>query len=288
MNKFVTIGLGAAAVVVLVFLGAQLFGSPSGGPGLGGEPTATAEPTATPAPSPSPPASAPPLTQSFTSTLHGFSVSYPEGWTAQAATEPWTDDTFPLFFGDPHADFLYDPALTSDLFLTIASQPIGDSTPEDWVAEQMASDEGCTATEPITVDGATGLIGAATARGGRHNRWPRLLDPALCVWRRRSPSLPTTGPGSRRSLPRCSSSPRTPSTEGRAHHVPALARGCSRLVDCHDGIATRPMRGRPTRAAHVLVAACTAKCALVGNFRLLTASPMHSGSRRDSLPAGFE
>ncbi len=35
MNKFVTIGLGAAAVVVLVFLGAQLFGSPSGGTGLG-------------------------------------------------------------------------------------------------------------------------------------------------------------------------------------------------------------------------------------------------------------
>ncbi len=86
-------------------------------------------------------------------------MSYPEGWTAQAATEPWTDSTFPLFFLVPHADFLYDPALTSNLFLTIASQPIGDSTPEDWVAEQMASDEGCTATEPITVDGATGLIG---------------------------------------------------------------------------------------------------------------------------------
>ena len=46
------------------------------------------------------------------------------------------------------------------LFLTFASQPIGDSTPEDWVAEQMASEEGCgTRTEPIVVDGATGLIG---------------------------------------------------------------------------------------------------------------------------------
>lgn len=43
--------------------------------------------------------------------------------------------------------------------MTIASQPIGDSTPEDWVAEQMASGEGCTATGPIAVDGATGLIG---------------------------------------------------------------------------------------------------------------------------------
>ena len=163
MNKIVTIGLGAAAVVVAVFVGAQLFGSPSGG--LGSQPTATPpstaspDPTASPEPSPSPATSAPPLTQSFTSTLHGISVSYPEGWTAQAATEPWTDSTFPLFFGHPQADFVYDPALTSALFLTIASQPIGDSTPEDWVAEQMASDEGCSATEPIAVDGATGLIG---------------------------------------------------------------------------------------------------------------------------------
>ena len=54
---------------------------------------------------------------------------------------------------------LHDPILTDHLFLAIASQPIGDATPEDWVAEQMAGDEGCTATEPIAVDGATGLIG---------------------------------------------------------------------------------------------------------------------------------
>jgi hypothetical protein len=161
MNKIVTIGLGAAAVVVLLFVGAQLFGSPTGGTGGPGvEPTASVEPTATPEPSPSPAPSAPPLTQSFTSTLHGISVSYPEGWTAQAATGPWTGSTFPLEFLQPHADWLYDPTLESDLFLTIASQAIGDSAPEDWIAEQMAGDEACTATESIAVDGATGLIGA--------------------------------------------------------------------------------------------------------------------------------
>ena len=142
MNKFVTIGLGAAAVVVALIVGAQLLGSPSGG--TGGAPSdaravrrrADRHPRTIPV-APSPP---PPLTQSFTSTLHGISVSYPEGWTAQAATEPWTDSTFPLNFYFPHADFLYDPTLTDNLFLTIASQPIGDSTPEDWVAEQMASE----------------------------------------------------------------------------------------------------------------------------------------------------
>jgi hypothetical protein len=52
MSKFVTIGLGAAAVVVVaIFVGAQLFGSPSGG--VGSQPTPTPEPTATPEPSPS-------------------------------------------------------------------------------------------------------------------------------------------------------------------------------------------------------------------------------------------
>ncbi len=156
MNKIVTIGLGAAAVVVLAFVGAQLFGAPTGGVGSGS--TASPEPTATPEPSSSPLASPSPLTQSFTSTLHGFSISYPEGWNAQAATEPWTDSTFSLEWREPHADWLYD---SGDLFLTIASQAIRVSTPEDWVAEQMASDEGCgTVTEPIVVDGATGLIGA--------------------------------------------------------------------------------------------------------------------------------
>jgi hypothetical protein len=159
MNKIVTIGLGAAAVVVLLFVGAQLFGSPSAG--LGGAPEASvAEPTATPEPSPSPAPSPPPLTQSFTSTQHGISLSYPEGWTAQAATGPWMGSTFPLEFGQPHADWLSDPILGFNLFLTISSQPIGDSTPEDWAAEQIAGEEGCAATEPIAVDDATGLIGA--------------------------------------------------------------------------------------------------------------------------------
>jgi hypothetical protein len=159
MNKIVTIGLGAAAVVALVFVGAQLFGSAPGG--FGSQPTESSEPTATPEPTASPPATAPPLTQSFTSTLHGYSVSYPEGWTARAATEPWTDSTFSVDFSGSHADFLYDPILESGLFLTIASQPTGDSTPEDWVAEQMANDEGCgTATKAIAVDAASGLIGA--------------------------------------------------------------------------------------------------------------------------------
>ena len=160
MNKFVTYGLGAVAVVVLLFAGSQFFGEAGGL--FGADPTPTATPEATLEPTPEPtatPEPAPPLTQSFSSTLYGYSVSYPEGWTAQAATEPWTASTFARLFGEAHADFLYDPILMDHLFLTVASQPIGDSTPEDWLTERIAGDEGCTSTEPITVDGATGLIG---------------------------------------------------------------------------------------------------------------------------------
>ena len=163
MNKIVTIGLGAAAVVVALLVGAQFLGSSPGGFGSAPTPSPTIESTLEPTPSPSL-AIPPPLTQRFTSTQHGISLSYPEGWTAQAATEPWTTSPFPLLFGSPEVDTLYDPTLTSSLFLIIASQPIGDSTPEDWLAEQMASpDEGCDTTEPVTVDGGTGLIGCTQA-----------------------------------------------------------------------------------------------------------------------------
>jgi hypothetical protein len=162
LNKLLPIGLGAAAVVVALLLGSQFIGSPSssvGGPAV--EPTATAEPTTTAARSPSPPASAspapsaPPLTESFTSQMHGFSVSYPEGWTERAATEPWTDTGGPNF-PDPFAELLIDP-LTENLFLMFGSQPIGNSTPDEWVAETIDVND-CSATEPIAVDGATGLI----------------------------------------------------------------------------------------------------------------------------------
>jgi hypothetical protein len=57
MNKILTIGLAAAAVVVAFFVGAQFFGAPENG--IGSQTTPTPEPTATPQPSPSPSADDP-------------------------------------------------------------------------------------------------------------------------------------------------------------------------------------------------------------------------------------
>ena len=165
MSKLLPIGLGAAALIAVLFIGSRYIGSPSsnvGGPAS--QPPASATPSeapasAAPASAAPSPESLPPLTASFTSQMHGFSVSYPEGWTARAATEPWTDRPGVPQFLHPGFDVLQDPVPNANLFLHITSQPIGDSTPEDWVAASLAG-WGCSTTEPIAVDGATGLIGA--------------------------------------------------------------------------------------------------------------------------------
>lgn len=142
--------LAVAAVAVIAIVAAGCVGGQADTPSPELSPSATSQPTPSAA-------AAPPLTQSFTSTLHGVSVSYPEGWTTQAATEPWTGAQ--ANFGDPPADFLYDSALTDHLFVSIASQPIGDATPEEWVTQELTLYE-CPESDPTAVDGATGMIGA--------------------------------------------------------------------------------------------------------------------------------
>lgn len=163
MNSFAKLAVAAVVVIAVGALGLAVL-RPGSGPGVGGqavtpspEPSPSLSPSATTRPTPSLRAT-PPLTQTFTSTLNGISMSYPEGWATQAATEPWPGGI--ANFREPIADNLYDPTLTDHLFLTIASQPIGDSTPDEWVAEKLTLDDGCAANEPIAVDGATGLIGA--------------------------------------------------------------------------------------------------------------------------------
>ena len=90
-------------------------------------------------------------------------VLVPEGWTARPATEPWT--TSVPDYAQNTGDVVYDAVRQGDLWVVVASQPLGDSAPDAWAAQKLTVDalglEGsCTATEPITVDGATGLIGA--------------------------------------------------------------------------------------------------------------------------------
>ena len=100
-----------------------------------------------------------PLTQSFTSTLHGISMLYPEGWTAKAATEPWTAGTSLFPFGEPRADFLYDTTLQDSLFRPSARSRSATRRPRigswRWGRARILP-----ATDPITVGGASGRIGS--------------------------------------------------------------------------------------------------------------------------------
>jgi hypothetical protein len=107
---------------------------------------------------------APPLTGRFTSSSHGYSISYPEGWDTRPATAPWTTGVVDYF--NEGADLLM-PGDPGNPFLALASQPLGDRTREEWEADvwQILIDDdpgtaACqSAAEPITIDGAPGVRG---------------------------------------------------------------------------------------------------------------------------------
>ena len=169
MNSYARIAIAAVAVIAIGAVGVAVL-RPGTSPGVGGQPTAS--PSLAPSPSVTPTASAvvpPALTKTFTSPRLGYSIAYPAGWLTRAATQPWTTDL--PDFGSTAGDVLYDPTVDAGhLWIVVASQPIGASTPPDWIAARLHE---CAGTEPTAVDGASGLIGAggcnvaAVTSGGR-------------------------------------------------------------------------------------------------------------------------
>lgn len=143
------------ALIAIVALGLAACG-PVASPPAGERQTAS--PSVSPRPSASPGvAAATPLdvTEAYTSERHGYSISYPAGWMSRPATEPWMTGIPDLM--SAAGDVFYDPASDEGhLWIVVASQPIGNSTPDAWVAEHLNE---CAETEPTAVDGASGLIG---------------------------------------------------------------------------------------------------------------------------------
>ena len=167
--------------------------------------------------SPSASSTAPPaLTETFTSKMHGISAAYPAGWTARAASEPWT--TAEWDFEDPRVDIVHDPSLADHLFLGLGSMALGATSADQWIADRVAVNE-CSATEPVTVDGAAGSFcadsGAGTmalvSTGGRgymivlytsgDEAWLEFgLRPSVVQGRPRNSRPPTRGRRRRRAL----------------------------------------------------------------------------------------
>lgn len=178
--------LAAAAALVIAVGGFAIWqmapGSPGGPPDPSPRPTTTPSPTARPGPTTYVPGG---LTQTFTSDLYGFSLKYPEGWAAGAATRQWTDGFLPQF-GDPATDTVFDAGLRDHLFVGAASQPLGGASLDEWQGKFFGA-EGCGTYEAITVGGAEGWIGhdcaiamfEAGGRGYIFGLWSSNDDPEL-------------------------------------------------------------------------------------------------------------
>ena len=159
------------ALAVLVALGGFYLSAPDANRlpgGVGAGPSTPQPPTARPsAPRPS---HVPEIAETFTSSIHGYSVGYPARWNATSAYVPWwpptwkqqqteSDDT--AFF-----DFLSSPLGSTAFRAASATAPDGVSI-DDWVDEFMTfSDEaGCAparTTQPtIVIDGHEGRVRAS-------------------------------------------------------------------------------------------------------------------------------
>jgi len=159
MNTFAKAAIAAIVVLAIGVVGLSAL-SPRTTSNVGGPPSASPSASPSPSPSSSPVSSAPPpLTSSFTSRIHGISMSYPAGWATSEATQAWTGGGVNI--PSPDIDYLYDRQLFGDLFIGLASQPLGGKTGDQWVADFFRNPESdCTAgtQQPITVAGATGSM----------------------------------------------------------------------------------------------------------------------------------
>jgi hypothetical protein len=162
--------LAAAAVVVVAvgalgvwFLSPGSSTAPGGQPALSASPSEPSAPSASPrsnpSPTPLPGITAPPLSENFTSARNGITLAAPEGWTTRLATEAW-EGGLPLADAAT-ADMIHDPVLMDHLLMTIASMPLGGEDADQWATDRFEAEaDWCPDTKPITVDGATGVIGA--------------------------------------------------------------------------------------------------------------------------------
>ncbi len=154
--------IGVAAAIALVFAGMSQL--PEASPRI-----PVTVPTAAPRPSPAPGFS------TFSSPLHGITIDYPAGWKVRPATEPWNHGT--VTFDASNVDVIFDPSLGDDVYLALASEPLGSLAGSDWgVGASLLSSAGICADGTggnggsFTLDGASGWIGScgSPSAGGHH------------------------------------------------------------------------------------------------------------------------
>ena len=154
MNTFAKVAIAAVIVLAIGAVGLSVL-MPRSSSSVGNQPSASPSPATSADPS-----APPPLSSTFTSTMHGISTSYPTGWQVAPATQPWLPGGN-LDFMSTASDHLYDGTLQDHLFLSLASQPLGGKTGAAWTTDLIADPEqDCPSglAYPVTVDGADGLL----------------------------------------------------------------------------------------------------------------------------------
>ena len=152
MNSYAKMAIAAMAVIAIGAVGLAVL-QPGSSPGVGGagSPGPSTEPTSSPIQS---------LTETFTSDIHGISVSHPARWITVPATGP--EPTAEPGFLNPATDFVHDPTLRDHLFIALGSAALDGQAGEDWAMAMMDDPvmgcDGDLPREPVTVDGAPGLI----------------------------------------------------------------------------------------------------------------------------------
>jgi hypothetical protein len=189
MNQM-TRAVAAIAAVLIALVGGVVLLRPGASPGPGGLAGNSPSPAVSPSSSGSPASSGtssaasglPALTTMFTSTVNGYSISYPDGWRVVRATETWPSGSFTSNPDDRSVDSFSGP----NLAIYVVSQKLPTSTtPTKWLNEYLGDaalefsnrpDCATVKTQPIVVDGASGvmnyscavvLIDAIVTSGGR-------------------------------------------------------------------------------------------------------------------------
>lgn len=158
MNVYAKLAVAAVVALAVGALGLTLL-RPAPGPLVGGpHPSSTPAPSFSPVPS-SNPSLAPTLTETYTSTVHGVTISYPAGWATAPASVPEPGPSMEPGFLSPAGDFLYEPALRDHLFLAIGSEALDGRAGDAWATAAFAADGDCS-SEPraIAVDETPALI----------------------------------------------------------------------------------------------------------------------------------
>jgi hypothetical protein len=144
----VTIGVSAAAIGLIAGLASSCANGHSSAASTTAGASAVSQPSTAP--------NHPPLSQTFSSPLMGYTVDYPAAWTATPATELWVPSAS-NFWDDPTGDRLE----TSVAGFRGTSQQLakGESAAQ-WVHDYMALEPaGCGVRERVPVDGQVGSIG---------------------------------------------------------------------------------------------------------------------------------